>query len=166
MHPESPIPTGIKPGPRKSNITWPVFIGFLLLATIGAEILSHWLESSQAYLLSFFSLLVIVVLSTRAFTKSEIAAVVDITTYFGFYLAQDLLAKVMLRPIAVGIAVFLFIFVRDQLGLNYVWGDAAIDRAAVDKSLSRSILRSLAIAIVVCGLSFLVQWIWNGWLKN
>jgi hypothetical protein len=138
---EHPISTGIKPAPSKTNITWPIFIGFLLLATIAAEILSYWLQSSEAYLLSFFSLLVIVVLLTRAVTKSELASVADIRTYFGFYLAQELFAKVMLRPLAVGIAVFLFVFARERLGLNYMWGEVAIDRSEVEKSLSRSVLR-------------------------
>ena len=151
-----------EPLTNRSKITWAIFISFLVLGSIAGEILSHWLATSLAYEISFFSLLLFASFFRNALTESEEAFVVNTTTYFGLYLAYHLFQMILIKPLAIGVAAFLFGLTRDRVGLSYMWGcQPVIDDSQAEGSLLRSITRNLLLGIAVCGISILIWQLWD-----
>jgi hypothetical protein len=100
----------------KSKSLWGVVIGFFAFGALASVVLSRFISSHRlAEEIAFFVALLVLYLVVKPFAEVDATHVADLIAVSGLYLTQLLLSLVMMRSLAIGVAVMLFGIVRKLL---------------------------------------------------
>ncbi len=156
--------TELASGASKSGALWLIVIGFFALGAVANEILSRFLPSQRlAGEIAFFVALLVLYLVVRPFAEVDATHVTDLIAGSGLYLAHLLLSLVMKRSLAIGLAVVLFVIVKDlvlQRFRSRVENNRTLQR---DHALAVVLLQSLLLGALAFVISELLLRLWTVW---
>jgi len=148
----------------KSGSLWLIVIGFFAFGALASDLLSRFLPSQRlAAELAFFVALLVLYLVVRPFAEVNATYVTDLIAGSGLYLTQLLLSLVMMKSLAVGVAVVLFVIVR-ELVLQRFRNRSDDNRILLrERPLAAILLQSLLLGALAFVISELLLRLWTTW---
>ncbi|HZE72353.1 MAG TPA: hypothetical protein VE135_22815 [Pyrinomonadaceae bacterium] len=148
----------------RSGVLWLVVIAFFGCAAVATVILRRLISTQRlAEEIGFFVALLGLYLAVKLFVRVDATYVNDLIAGSALYLTQLLLSLVMMKSLAIGLAVVLFVIVR-HLVLKQFRNVSVDDHSGSQGGRFASILfQSLLPGAVAFVISELVLRLWSAW---
>jgi hypothetical protein len=148
----------------KSGSLWLIVVGFFAFGAVASDILTRFLPSERlAAEIAFFVALLVLYLVVRPFAEVDATHVTDLIAGSGLYLTQLLLSLVMMKSLAVGVAVVLFVIVRELVVQRFRNRGEDNRILLPDRPLAAIFLQGLLLGALAFVISELLSRLWTIW---